>query len=91
MNVFAKLLSRGEVAACTHVPEQLAEPHAAACGECGSTFNLRVCTSCGYVGCCESQKGHNSKHARQSGHQVIKSLPVTQGHFTWCYACNRYL
>ena len=91
MNVLAKLLSPGGVAGCTHVPEQIAEPHAAACEGCGSTFNLRVCTTCGYVGCCESQKGHNAQHARQSSHQVIKSLPVTQGHFTWCYACNRYL
>lgn len=76
---------------CTHEPAQTAEPRAAACEGCGSTFNLRVCTTCGHVGCCESQQGHNTRHARASGHRVIKSLPVTQGHFTWCYACNRYL
>ena len=91
MNVFSKLLSPGETQACTHVPDQMAEPRASACQGCGSRFNLRVCTTCGYVGCCESQQGHNTQHARASGHHVNKSLPVTQGHFTWCYACKRYL
>jgi CPA1 family monovalent cation:H+ antiporter len=77
--------------ACAHAADQIAEPRATACEECGSTFNLRVCTTCGHVGCCESQQGHNTAHARASGHPVIKSMPVGPGHFTWCYACNRYL
>jgi hypothetical protein len=76
---------------CTHATREAAEPRAAACEECGSTFNLRVCTTCGHVGCCESQRGHNTAHARSSGHALIKSMPVGPGHFTWCYACNRYL
>jgi hypothetical protein len=43
------------------------------------------------VGCCESQQGHNRTHAKESGHPVIKSLPLREGHFTWCYTCERYL
>lgn len=76
---------------CPHFDGTTAQPRAEACEGCGSTFNLRVCTTCGYVGCCESQKGHNTKHAKESGHCAIKSLPLRQGHFTWCYQCRKYL
>lgn len=76
---------------CTHVPEQIAEPRAEACEGCGSTFNLRLCTECGYVACCESQLGHNRQHASESGHMVIKSLPLSSHSFTWCYDCYRYV
>ena len=76
---------------CPHFDGTTAEPRAEQCEGCGSTFNLRVCTTCGHVGCCESQKGHNTQHAKSSGHPVIKSLPVKQGHFTWCYQCRKYL
>lgn len=68
-----------------------ATPRADACEECGSTFNLRVCTDCGHVGCCESQLGHNTAHSRSSGHRLIQSMPVGPSSFTWCYACSRYL
>ncbi len=76
---------------CTHFDGKVAEPRASACEECGSTFNLRVCTACGHVGCCESQQGHNTAHARASGHPIIKSLPLEAGHFTWCYTCRAYI
>lgn len=78
-------------AGCTHTPSQSAAPRSGSCEECGSTFNLRVCSQCGYVGCCESQRGHNTAHARSSGHPVIRSLPLGRSSFTWCYACGRYL
>lgn len=83
-----KLLRRE---ACTHQSEEIAAPRADACEDCGSGFNLRVCTDCGYVGCCESQLGHDREHARATGHPVIKSLPLREGSFTWCYACRRYV
>ena len=76
---------------CPHIDDTTAQPRADRCEECGSTFNLRVCTSCGHVGCCESQQGHNTEHARATGHPVIKSYPVGPGHFTWCYECQKYL
>lgn len=76
---------------CIHFSGEVAEPNGTACEECGSTFNLRTCTECGHVGCCESQHGHDTAHAKASGHPVIKSLPLGAGSFTWCYECNDYL
>lgn len=78
-------------AVCAHAPSEPAPPRSDSCEECGSTFNLRVCTECGHVGCCESQRGHNTAHARGSGHPAIRSLPLGPGSFTWCYACKRYV
>jgi uncharacterized UBP type Zn finger protein len=75
---------------CAHMPQTVADPNAAACEECGSTWNLRLCASCGHVGCCESQAGHARSHALGEDHPVILQLPVDGG-FTWCYAENRYL
>ena len=76
---------------CEHVPEPAASPRAAACEDCGSRFNLRVCAECGYVGCCESQLSHDRDHAMATGHAVIRSLPLSKHSFTWCYACHRYV
>ena len=43
------------------------------------------------MGCCESQLGHNTAHARAAGHPVIKSLPLGANSFTWCYECDTYV
>ena len=82
---------RSKTEVCAHAPEGVATPRADACEGCGSTFNLRLCTECGYVGCCESQQGHDRSHALEAGHPVIKFLPVADGSFTWCYSCERYV
>jgi CPA1 family monovalent cation:H+ antiporter len=79
------------MASCAHFTGSVASPSGAACEECGSTVNVRVCTTCGHVGCCESQHGHNTAHAKASGHPVIKSLPLDGKGFTWCYTCNKYI
>lgn len=76
---------------CMHEPKDVAQPRGAACEGCGSTFNLRLCADCGYVGCCESQQAHDRSHALETGHHVIKSLPLSDSSFTWCYACQRYV
>lgn len=68
-----------------------AQPRTDECEGCGSRTNLRVCTRCGHVGCCESQGAHNTAHWRESGHPIIKSMPLGPGSFTWCYECGTYL
>ena len=80
----------GTPTACSHIPEPLATPAANRCQECGSSFNLRMCATCGHVGCCESQAGHARRHALREQHPVIVSLPVGRG-FTWCYDENAYV
>lgn len=83
-------LGGGSKTDCTHVPDSLAAPSGSRCEECGSTYNLRMCATCGHVGCCESQAGHARAHARTSEHPVIRAMPVEHG-FTWCYIENAYI
>jgi uncharacterized UBP type Zn finger protein len=75
---------------CPHAPPQIAEPRSAVCEACGSDYNLRLCATCGHVGCCESQAGHGRAHALEADHAVILQMPAGKG-FTWCYAESRYL
>jgi uncharacterized UBP type Zn finger protein len=77
---------------CPHVPNDAhAAPRADACEACEVDGSLRVCATCGYVGCCESQRAHDTQHWRETGHPIIRSLPLGGRSFTWCYACNDYL
>jgi uncharacterized UBP type Zn finger protein len=77
-------------ALCEHVPAEVLEPRSDRCEDCGSDFNLRMCATCAYVGCCESQLGHDRDHALAEGHPVIHAIPVGQG-FIWCYAHRAYV
>lgn len=81
----------GSTTTCTHFPAEPAGPRSGSCEECGATYNLRVCTHCGFVGCCESQLGHNRAHALEAGHPVLRSLPLGPHSFTWCYECRSYV
>lgn len=81
---------------CGHrdeIKEQV--PASNGCEEClktGDTWvELRMCLSCGHVGCCNSSNHkHASKHFLATGHPLIKS--VTNGEpFIWCYIDEVYL
>jgi hypothetical protein len=86
-----EVMSRAITATCRHVPAELPEPAADACqGGCGSRVSLRMCATCGDVGCCESQAGHARAHALTEDHPVILSMPVGLG-FTWCYVEKAYV
>ena len=76
--------------ACTHVDEAGAvTPSADGCEEClkmGDTWvHLRICMTCGHVGCCDSSKNkHASKHARETDHPLVKSFEPGED-WAWCY------
>jgi uncharacterized UBP type Zn finger protein len=80
----------GPKTACAHVPTEIASPSGDRCEECGSGRSLRMCATCGHVGCCESQAGDARRHALEAGHPVIIALPVEHGS-AWCYEENRYV
>lgn len=65
-------------------------PNAKGCEEClakGDTWiHLRLCTTCGHVGCCDSSKNkHATKHYKATEHPVIKSLESGE-YWGYCYA-----
>ena len=89
MGMMRSLLSTSDPT-CEHVPAQLASPSGDRCEECGSDFNLRMCATCGHVGCCESQAGDAEAHYKSSGHEVMYAMPVGRS-FTWCYQDRKYV
>lgn len=77
---------------CPHWPSGRRDvtPSGKTCERCGGTEDLRVCLTCGYVGCCESRGAHDTEHSRLSGHPLIR--PHGCGYdFLWCYECNAFL
>lgn len=47
--------------------------------------HLRLCLTCGHVGCCDSSKNkHATKHYHQTKHPVIKSFEKGEN-WKWCY------
>ena len=52
--------------------------------------HLRVCKTCGYVGCCDSSKNrHARKHYHETDHPIIG--PAPSGHWWWCYPHDYYV
>ena len=81
----------GQHMKCKHVPAAPRKPAASACQTCGLSGPIRVCLTCGYVGCCESAGAHDTAHFQDTGHSIIRSLPLTPSSFTWCYLCKAYV
>jgi uncharacterized UBP type Zn finger protein len=76
--------------ACTHLETiQSVTPSAHGCEEClrmGDTWvHLRICLSCGHVGCCDSSKNrHATKHAHASTHPLVQSMEPGED-WLYCY------
>ncbi|MGB7406807.1 MAG: UBP-type zinc finger domain-containing protein [Pacificimonas sp.] len=80
---------------CSHF-DQISEPmpaeaakEGAVCEDCvkiGSTWiHLRICRSCGYVGCCDSSpKRHARRHWHDEDHPLISSMEKGEA-WTFCF------
>ncbi|MFQ6010890.1 MAG: UBP-type zinc finger domain-containing protein [Nitrososphaerales archaeon] len=64
------------------------------CEECeieGTTaVALRLCLTCGHVGCCDSSSvPHARRHYDETKHPLMIALP--NRNWKWCYVDNTYL
>ena len=64
-------------------------PSARGCEEClktGSVWvHLRICRTCGHVGCCnQSPNHHATNHYRSTRHPIIEGYDPPEG-WGWCY------
>jgi CPA2 family monovalent cation:H+ antiporter-2 len=72
------------------------QPRTAGCEGCAAlgerAWNqLRVCLTCGHVGCCEdSRHAHALAHFQATGHPLIASLEAGDT-WGWCYVHHRYI
>jgi CPA2 family monovalent cation:H+ antiporter-2 len=72
---------------CTHGEESHAVlPESTGCVEClrtGSPWvHLRLCLSCGHVGCCDSSPGRHARAHAESGHPLVASVEPGD---SWAY------
>ena len=78
------------MAECAHLDEiKVTKPTKHVCEDCvkiGDTWvHLRMCLTCGHVGCCDSSKNrHATKHYHAVGHPLIRSAEPGE-RWTWCY------
>ena len=75
---------------CTHLKTiREVTPSALGCEEClqlgDAWFHLRVCRTCGHVGCCDQSPGqHATKHFHATKHPIIEGYDPPEG-WGWCY------
>lgn len=75
---------------CTHLDAiHQVTPSAQGCEECmmmgGSWVHLRICLTCGHVGCCDSSLNrHATKHFHTTGHPIMQSYEPGET-WKWCY------
>ncbi len=65
------------------------EPAAAGCIDCLRTgdrwVHLRMCLTCGHVGCCDSSKNqHATRHFWSTHHPIVRSMEPGED-WRWCY------
>jgi len=81
------------VSTCTHLDQiELVELPAevAGCEECLASgdrwVHLRMCQTCGHIGCCDSSPNrHATAHFQSAGHPVVRSAEPGED-WSWCYA-----
>jgi len=75
---------------CTHLDQELdSTAQTEGCEEClasgDSWVQLRLCLTCGHVGCCDSSKNkHATKHFHATEHPTIRSFQPGET-WRWCY------
>ena len=70
-------------------------PRTNGCEEClrlGTPWvHLRLCLTCGHVGCCDSSPmRHARAHAHMVGHPIVQSVEPGEK-WRWCYVHENYV
>ena len=81
---------------CSHLDQvRHVKPGAAVCEECVTMndrwVHLRMCLTCGQVGCCDSSKNkHATKHFHATSHPIIRSIEPGEK-WRWCYVDELFM
>ena len=81
---------------CGHLDQvRDVSPSADGCEEClqtgGRWVHLRLCLTCGHVGCCDSSPNqHASKHVRSESHPIVRSLEPGES-WAYCYPDDLFM
>jgi CPA1 family monovalent cation:H+ antiporter len=87
----------GTVELCEHLAGDAEDPEPRTPGECEdcvalgerSWVHLRLCLTCGHIGCCDSSpRRHATEHYHDTGHPVVRSAQAGEN-WRWCYLDDR--
>ena len=76
---------------CAHLEDvQDVKPSGDGCVECladdGRWVHLRMCETCGHIGCCDSSPGkHATAHFHGTDHPLVQSYEPGED-WLWCYS-----
>lgn len=86
-----RLLGRTLAKSCTHLDQinDVTPSTLDGCEDClkiGDTWvHLRLCLTCGHVGCCDNSKNkHATAHYHSVGHPIVRSFEPGED-WRWCY------
>ena len=88
-----EVLTPTRAGGCEHLqqaPEVVVPTTPGVCQECAAAGRsdwvaLRMCLTCGQVGCCDSSPDrHAEQHHRDTGHPVMRSVELGEA-WRWCY------
>jgi uncharacterized UBP type Zn finger protein len=77
--------------ACVHQSAiEITTTNKRVCEDCvkigGRWLHLRLCLTCGHVGCCDSSPNkHATKHFAATTHPLVRSIEPGEA-WVWCYA-----
>jgi monovalent cation:H+ antiporter-2, CPA2 family len=80
---------------CPHLSQiNKVEPQSEGCEEClqmnDTWVHLRICRTCGHVGCCNDSKNkHATKHYHETNHPIIQSIEPGE-QWGYCYADEKF-
>ncbi len=81
---------------CNHLAgvDKHIKPNTKGCEECmkmgDKWVHLRVCLTCGHVGCCDSSKNkHATKHFHSTAHPMVRSIEHGEN-WGWCYVDEQF-
>jgi|SRR6478672_11556100 CPA1 family monovalent cation:H+ antiporter len=91
-----ELVARGDRVGCQHLkdaPVSIRPNTPDGCEEClrdGTHWvHLRLCLTCGHVGCCDSSpERHAAAHFHEGGHPVMRSFETGEA-WRWCFVDER--
>jgi len=93
----SEIIETPQLYPCEHLDEAVIfEPRSQeGCEECVKNnykwVHLRLCLSCGNVGCCDSSRNkHATKHFHKEGHPLMASLEDEEN-WSWCYRDERFV
>lgn len=88
--------TKADESVCGHLDQiRPVFPSAAGCEECladgDDWVHLRMCLTCGHVGCCDTSKNkHATAHFREAGHPLMTSMEPGED-WGWCFVDEEYI